>query len=327
MTQNHLLGLDIGGTKCAVLLGTVRDGGEPETLRRRQFATRECATPLECIEKLCRLGEEALQEAGLAPGDLRGVGISCGGPLDSRRGIIQSPPNLPGWDNVPVCALVAKHFSCPVRLQNDANAGAVAEWKYGAGKGVQSLAFLTFGTGLGAGLILDGRLYSGCCDLAGECGHIRLAPFGPVGFGKAGSFEGFCSGGGITQLAAVRAKEALQRGEPVSWCPTPAELSGITAKTVGIAADEGDPLARAIYSECGSWLGRGLAVLIDLLNLELIVIGSIFARSEMWIRPAMEESLRREAIPAATARCRIVPAQLGEKIGDYAALALAMGEY
>ena len=223
--------------------------------------------------------------------------------------------------------MVAERFPCPVRLQNDANAGAVAEWKYGAGKAVQSLIFLTFGTGLGAGLILDGRLYSGCCDLAGECGHIRLAPFGPVGFGKAGSFEGFCSGGGIAQLAAVRAKEALQRGERVPWCPTQADLPSITAKTVGIAADEGDPLARAIYFECGSWLGRGLALLVDLLNPERIVIGSIFARSETWIRPAMEESLRREAIPAAAAHCRIVPAQLGEKIGDYAALALAMGEY
>ena len=168
---------------------------------------------------------------------------------------------------------------------------------------------------------------SGGCDLAGECGHIRLAPFGPVGFGKAGSFEGFCSGGGIAQLAAVRAKEALQRGEKVPWCPTQADLPNITAKTVGIAADEGDPLARAIYSECGSWLGRGLALLVDLLNPERIVIGSIFARSETWIRPAMEESLRSEAIPAAAAHCRVVPAQLGEKIGDYAALALATGEY
>lgn len=327
MNRKYLLGFDIGGTKCAVILGALRDGEEPETLDRRWFATRDSSSPADCIEMLCRLGEETLRKAGLRPDELYGAGVSCGGPLDSRRGIIQSPPNLPGWDNVPVCDLIARHFPCPVRLQNDANAGAVAEWKYGAGKGVQSLAFLTFGTGLGAGLILDGRLYSGCSDLAGECGHIRLAPFGPVGFGKAGSFEGFCSGGGIAQLAAVRAKEALQRGEAVPWCPTQADLPEITAKTVGIAADEGDALARAIYSECGSWLGHGLAILIDLLNLELIVIGSVFARSETWIRPAMEESIRQEALPAAAARCRIVPAQLGEKIGDYAALALAAGEY
>ena len=241
--------------------------------------------------------------------------------------MIQSPPNLPGWDEVPIVSMLENRFRRPVRLQNDANAGAVAEWKFGAGQGVESMAFLTFGTGLGAGLILNKRLYAGCCDLAGECGHIRLAPFGPAGFGKAGSFEGFCSGGGLAQLAAIRVREQLQRGIPVEWCPTAADLCAVTAKTVADAADGGDDLAIAIYRECGEWLGRGLAVLVDLLNPELIVIGSIFARSEALLRPAMEETLRGEALPAAVERCRIVPAQLGEKIGDYAALSLAMGEY
>lgn len=113
----------------------------------------------------------------------------------------------------------------------------------------------------------------------------------------------------------------------MEWCPTAADLCAVTAKTVADAADGGDDLAIAIYRECGEWLGRGLAVLVDLLNPELIVIGSIFARSEALLRPAMEETLRGEALPAAVERCRIVPAQLGEKIGDYAALSLAMGEY
>ena len=103
-------------------------------------------------------------------------------------------------------------------MQNDANAGAIAEWKYGAGKGYNNLIFLTFGTGMGAGLILNGKLYSGTTDLAGEVGHIRLAEMGPVGFGKAGSFEGFCSGGGIAQLAQIKVREKLQMGEKVSFC-------------------------------------------------------------------------------------------------------------
>ena len=189
------------------------------------------------------------------------------------------------------------------------------------------MVFLTFGTGLGAGLILDGRLYSGIGDTAGECGHIRLAPFGPVGFGKAGSFEGFCSGGGIAQLAAVRVREQLQLGNRVAWCPSPEAIPGLNAKIVGDAAGAGDPLALAVYAECGAYLGRGLAVLIDLLNPELIVIGSVFARSESLLRPAMERSIAEEALPGAAARCRVVPAALGEAIGDYAALALALGEY
>src|SRR5690606_15592063 len=141
---------------------------------------------------------------------LAAIGISCGGPLDSRRGVILSPPNLPGWDRIPVVEVFQQAFKVPVALQNDANAGALAEWLWGAGRGSHNMIFLTFGTGMGAGLILNGQLYSGTNDLAGEVGHIRLAPDGPVGYGKAGSFEGFCSGGGIKQLATDRAKMALK---------------------------------------------------------------------------------------------------------------------
>ena len=133
--------------------------------------------------------------------NLKRIGISCGGPLDSKKGIIFSPPNLPGWDNVPITRILSDEFGVETALQNDANACALAEWLMGAERGHSNMIFLTFGTGMGAGLILNGRLYSGTNDLGGEVGHIRLAKTGPVGFGKAGSFEGFCSGGGIAQLA------------------------------------------------------------------------------------------------------------------------------
>lgn len=119
------------------------------------------------------------------------VGISCGGPLNSTAGIIEGPPNLPGWNNVKIADILTSHYGVFASLQNDANACAVAEWKFGAGKGAQNMIFLTFGTGLGAGLILNGRLYSGTNDNAGEIGHIRLEEFGPSGYGKSGSFEGF----------------------------------------------------------------------------------------------------------------------------------------
>ncbi len=327
MDKNFLLGFDIGGTKCAMILGRSEADGVPSILERREFPTREAGSPEAAIRRFAAAAREALSGHGIPGEALRGLGVSCGGPLDSRRGVIQSPPNLPGWDEVPVKTLLEREFPCPVRLQNDANAGAVAEWKFGAGRGAKSLAFLTFGTGLGAGLILDGRLYSGACDLAGECGHIRLAPIGPAGFGKAGSFEGFCSGGGLAQLGALRAREAIQQGHPAAWCPTIAGLPQITARTLAQAADAGDELARSVYAECGMWLGRGLAVLIDLLNLELIVIGSIFARSEHLLRPAMEAAIASDAIPAAAARCMVKPAALGEKIGDFAALSLAEGEF
>ncbi len=322
MKKELLIGLDIGGTKCAAILGRRCDDGNLEVLGRSAFATKAFPVPEECIAELCRLAETML--GGAAPA---GIGVSCGGPLSSSRGVVLGPPNLPGWNNVPVTALLAERFGCPACLQNDANAGALAEWKFGAGRGTDSMVFLTFGTGLGAGLILNGRLYAGKDDLAGECGHLRLAPVGPVGYGKAGSFEGFCSGGGIAQLAALRAREILQTGGSLSWCGTLEELGSVTAKTVAAAADAGDETARAVYAECGEYLGRGVSVLIDLLNPDCIVIGSIFARSEHLIRPAMEQVIAGEALPAAAERCRIVPAALGESIGDLAALAVATGEY
>ena len=201
------------------------------------------------------------------------------------------------------------------------NACTVAEWKFGAGKGTRNLIFLTFGTGLGAGLILDGRLYEGANGLAGETGHIRLAENGPLGYGKFGSFEGFCSGGGIARLGRSMVSDAKKSGERSILLAVPDET--LTAKTIAEAADSGDKLARRIYARSGEYLGRGLALLIDLLNPECIVIGSIFARSENLLRPSMELAVEREALEVPRKSCRIVPAALGNAIGDYAAIAAA----
>ena len=184
------------------------------------------------------------------------------------------------------------------------------------------MVFMTFGTGLGAGLVLDGKLYTGTNDNAGELGHIRLEEYGPVGYGKSGSFEGFCSGGGIRQLAQSFVKEHSQMGIEVSWCPD-GDPDKITAKTVAEAARAGDPLASEILEISARHLGKGLSIVIDILNPELIVIGSIYARNEDIMKPYVEKILSREALPLANKVCRIVPAALGESIGDYAALSVA----
>ena len=233
-----------------------------------------------------------------------------------------SPPNLPGWDGIPIVKILSDRFSIRSGLHNDANACALAEWRFGAGRGLRNMVFLTFGTGLGAGLILDGKLYAGTNDNAGELGHIRLSPFGPVGYGKCGSFEGFASGGGIAQLARFKVSERLQMGERVPWCAAE-ELDGITAQKVAVAASEGDELAREIYRISATYLGRGLAVVIDLLNPEAIVIGSIYARNREMMEPYVLQEIEREALPHARRVCRILPAALGEQIGDYAALSVA----
>ena len=314
----QLLGIDIGGTKCAVIFGLDTDGDISIADKVRFDTTDVQGTIGRIISEL----KGMCARHGLDASNTRGIGISCGGPLDSRKGIVMSPPNLPGWDNIPIVDMVREATGIPAVLQNDANACALAEWKYGAGRGTRNMVFLTFGTGLGAGLVLDGRLYSGTNDNAGELGHIRLSEFGPVGYGKAGSVEGFASGGGIAQLAATAVKEKLMMGEKVAWCPD-GNLSAISARTVAEAAKAGDELAKSIYRTSATYLGKALAMVIDMLNPEVIAIGSIFVRAEELIRPFMQAAIDRDALPGAAAVCKVKPAELGESIGDIAALSLA----
>ena len=309
-----LLGFDIGGTKCAAITAD----WENEALLitgRVECPTDHTVSGEDMVDRLFALAE------GIVTARPDAIGISCGGPLDAARGVVLSPPNLPNYRNLPITEMAGARFSAPARLTNDANAGAVAEWKFGAGRGLSSMVFLTFGTGLGAGLILDGRLYEGISGNAGEVGHIRLAKSGPLGFGKHGSFEGFCSGGGIARLAWQMASEAAVPPSFIKEGMKPEELS---TKDIAEAARAGDAVAREVFRISGEKLGEGLSVLIDILNPEAIVIGSVFARCPDLLLPPCEAVLAREALDASLCDCRILPAALGERIGDYAALGAAL---
>lgn len=310
-----MIGFDIGGTKCAVCIGAEKEDGL-KVLDKKVIATDTTVSPYEMIDKMCILVESMTDNIDV-------IGISCGGPLDSKNGIIMSPPNLPDWDNVKIVEYLSKKYGIKAYLENDANACAVAEWKYGAGCGCQNMVFMTFGTGLGAGLILDGKLYRGANDMAGEVGHIRLSEFGPIGYGKAGSFEGFCSGNGIAQMGRSLAYEKLQMGKKVSFCKDFSEIDNITAKVIAECANLGKEDAIGIYKTCGKMLGKGLSVLIDILNPERIVLGSIFQRCEHLLREPMEKVLEKECLAYSLKACKVVPAELKENIGDYAALAVA----
>ena len=309
------IGIDIGGTKCAVLLGDDVDG-KPVIKEKIRFDTLDVKATLDkifdAVESLIKLGE------------CSAIGISCGGPLDENLGVILSPPNLPGWDEIKICDMLTERFHIPAKLRNDANACALAEWKFGAGRGTKNMVFFTFGTGLGSGLILDGRLYSGTNGNAGEAGHIRLAKTGPVGYGKAGSFEGFCSGGGIAKFAKAKAKLALKRGKPFAFAKTDEEIESITAKLIAEKANLGDKDALALFRTVGKKLGEGLSVIIDIINPEAIVIGSIYARNEKLLKPSMQKVINKEALGASASVCKVLPAELGESIGDVAALSVAM---
>lgn len=313
----YILGFDIGGTKCATLVAEW-DGKNVTVIDKVRLKTDTSIPPCEMLERLITAADGILTKKPDA------IGISSGGPLDSQKGVIMSPPNLPGWDNVQIVRMMEEHYGTKASLVNDANACALAEWKFGAGRGVSNMVFLTFGTGLGAGLILDGRLYGGTNGNAGEVGHVRLEDEGPVGFGKVGSFEGFCSGGGIARLAWKMALERAKLGTPPAYYEEWMSESDVSAGTVAEAAMRGDDTAKEVYRISGEHLGKGLAILVDVLNPERIVIGSVYARSESLLREHMERVLKKEALSCALDVCQIMSAELGDSVGDYAAIAAAL---
>lgn len=304
-TTPTLVGLDIGGTKSAV---SVPDGDD----RVREVARFATAGP---VETLARFFDVI---SSLERGSNPVFGVSCGSPLDLERGMIMAPANLPTWDRVPICDELRARFGGRAFLMNDANAGALAETWWGAARGCRNVIFITMGTGLGSGFVLDGRLYEGTTGNAGEIGHWRLSDDGPVGIGKRGSFEGWCSGGGIARLARERLAHSAQ---PSALRAIPTER--LTTRDLAEAASAGDEFAQRLWCEVGERLGQGLALLIDCLDPECIVIGGVFMRSAHLVVPSMQAVIARECLPANAGACRIVPAALGETTGSYAAIAVA----
>ena len=310
------LGIDIGGTKCAVVLGD----GEATILAREEFPTGLAERGRDRTLELLMSAAKRMA-AQRSP---RAIGIASGGPLDTRRGMILCPPNLGGWEDLPIVEIFQQNLSMPTYLDNDANAAALAEWRFGAGRGADDLVFLTFSTGMGAGMILNGRPYRGTTDQAGEVGHVRLAETGPTRYGKSGSFEGFCSGPGMAQMMA---SELVELAREIGSSETRArykDASEITGKDVADWAKAGDPVALRVVATAGEYLGRGAALLVDVLNPELIVVGGMGVRlGDLVLEPA-RRALAEEAIASGVAACRIVPAALGERTGDVGAICVAL---
>lgn len=318
----YYAGIDIGGTKSAVTIGTA-EKGDIKIISKDLFPTIT-EEPYTMLNKYCESIKNQVANLQLDLKDLAGVGISCGGPLNSKKGMIMSPPNLPLWSDIHITDYFESAFGVKAHLHNDANACAVAEWKFGAGKGSDNVVFLTFGTGFGAGIILNGHLYTGSDDMAGEIGHIRAMEDGPEGYGKSGSFEGFCSGGGIARLCRSMIQKELKNGNTPEILNFAGSIDAVSAKNIADLADEGDEFCREVYRISGEQLGRALSVLIDLLNPDVIIIGSIFVKSENLLRDSMNRVLKSECLAVSRNRCKILPSMLSDNIGDIAALSVAI---
>lgn len=296
-----ILGWDIGGTTCSAVVATA-DG---EILDRREWPSRVEAGPdamrAEFLDRAAALRESHA---------VGGVGVSVGGPMDSLRGVVHSPPHLPGWDEVPLADLLGGALKLPVVVEHDAAACLLAERLWGAAAGATHCAYLTCGTGCGAGLMIDGRVVRGPDGRTPELGHVRLAADGPVVFGKAGCVESFCSGAGIAELAAWMFPYRFDG--PAD----PAELVRL--------ADEGSLASQQVLAEAARRLGQACAILADLFAPQVIVLGALARHfGDDWVRQ-VRESFADEALPINAAGARIVPAALGERLGDLSPIAACL---
>lgn len=303
----YILGFDIGGTKTALILGTL----DAKILRRTEFPT-PVRDPFEsAMVKIEHAAGEFIhawvREGREAP---KAISVAVGGPLDIEKGILFSPPHLIHWGEAHLKSSLEGYFNIPVFVEHDGNAGALAEFTFGAGRGTRNLVFITMGTGLGAGIICNGEIYHGASDAAGEVGHVRIADDGPEEYGKAGSWEGYCSGAGIVKYARQKSPEI--------W--------GVQTTTHDIVekALNGDPQAVEVITEVGRWLGKGLAMLVDVLNPDRIVIGTLgVVLGDLVLGPA-REVVHKEALQVTSRVCQIVPASLGSSLMDIGCLMAAI---
>src|ERR1700691_4292419 len=309
---HSLIGLDIGGSKIACVEGT-HSGEILQRLEIPTVATRAFDETLPLLLEMVQQQRTLAREAGR---EIVALSVAVGGPLQIEQGVLLNPPHLPGWHNVRLKQRLAEALpDLPVCIEHDGNAGALAEFHFGAGRSrpdIRHLIFLTFGTGLGAGLIIDGRILHGASDTAGEIGHWRLARQGPPGYGKQGSWEGFASGAGLVQLARQMFPRRWDSQTPIR------ELANTMLSD--------DPDALSVAAAAGRRMGQGLALLIDALNPQLIVLGSLAVLLGDRVLGPARQVVAREALPQAAAACQIVPAALGAGIGDVAALMAALSD-
>ena len=304
MTEPKILGLDVGGTKLAA--GVFRDGAL-EAFRVTPAEAHE--GPDAMIARLIALGTESLAESGLRPADVSAIGVACGGPLDPERGIVLAPPNLPGWDGVPLAARLSAAFEVPVVIENDANAAALGEWQFGAGRGVDDLVYLTVSTGIGGGVVSGGRLLRGATGNAAELGHITA-----VAGGRAcgcrrrlGCVEAYASG---TSIAA----RAIDAGMP----------RDTTAKEVVAGVHAGDATATQVWTETTAILGGAVASLVNAFDPALVVLGGGVARAGDILFEPIREIVRREAFEPMASNVAIAPAGLGPEVGVWGGIAVAL---
>ena len=300
------IGVDFGGTNIKV--GLVDAKGR--VAHARLLSSNGIGRPAMFVEAVSRAVESLAQMRGLRPARLRGIGVGAPGPVDARRGVVHELVNVRGWHDVPLRRLLAQRLRCRCAIDNDANLCALGEWRFGAGRGARALVGVTLGTGVGGGLILDGRPYRGAAGSAGEIGHTVIDAGGPrCACGRRGCLEAHVGTAAILAMA----RRAGLRGV-------------LTPALVSQAARRGKAGAKRVWAEVGGWLGLGLANIVNLLNPDRIVIGGGVANAWPFFAPSLLRTVRREAMDVPAREARIVRAALGGRAGIVGAAVLVWSE-
>lgn len=317
----YIIGVDLGGTKISA--GALSEDGK-DAHGIRSVATQSELGAEGVVERIFGVIEgvilDTINETGTATRkDFVGIGAGAPGPLDREKGIVVVAPNL-GWKNFPLGERISKHFKVPVTLDNDANCATVGEWWLGAARGARHVVGVTIGTGIGGGLIIDGKLYHGASDVAGEIGHTTIDVNGRYcKCGNYGCLEAYASGPAI----ATRAREALIREDTASMLPAmvDGQLDRITAEIVYDAAKKGDGLANEIVRDTARYLGAGIATLLNVINPDVVVIAGGVTRAGEALFGPLRTEVRRRAFSPAVEAVRIVPAELPGTAGIVGAVA------
>jgi glucokinase len=310
------IGVDLGGTKIETVVADADGTVLGEDLR----PTLAAEGPSAVIARIADSIHEACTKANVAAADTLGIGISSPGPAKPKEGIVTDAPNLPGWHNIHVTKLLSDAVGVPSLLENDANAAAYGELRFGAARGLQHIVYVTLGTGIGGGIIIDGKIYEGASGAAGEVGHMIVLPDGPVcNCGNRGCVEALSAGPAIARDAA-----ALIAGGKAAKLAELAGESPPTAKLVYAAALQGDDEAREIIHRAGYYLGLGLVGILNIFDPQALILGGgLVNMGDLYLGPALDTA-RKGAFPQITADALITTAKLGSRAGALGAAALVI---
>jgi glucokinase len=306
--------IDVGGTNVRAIVA----GLDGKVLGDRIQPSRAHEGLEPTLGSMVEALNAAAGEAKAQVAELKALGICSAGWVDSEKGIVPAAPQLPGWHNVPLTKVMQERTGVRSWLENDANAAALGEHVFGAGKGVRHLVYITVSTGIGGGIIADGKLYGGAKGSAGEIGHTIIDPAGPLcGCGNYGCLESLASGTAI----ARRGEEAAAQGESTKLAALKEKGEPITAQAMAAIAAGGDAVSREIFSEAGRFLGIALANVVNLLSPELILIGGGVAREPQLFLPQAEDTMRALSLSEPLRHVRLGLAELGDLAGPLGMIA------